>query len=134
LSAHRDALLVVYIQHSDSRAADRCATDERWAGPPEMPAPFHSARMKKAEQTARDRINSRQVWAFMKIARMAGKCKVWQGRLASMLPRDNMLDLEGDAASVALGQQTVFAAKPGSLLDSVAERGVHYRLRALARS
>src|SRR6186713_2177344 len=60
-----------------------------------MPVPVLSARIKETDDFSSDRIDCREIWPLVQIARHTRERQVRRGVTAAMLPRDDVLDLKG---------------------------------------
>lgn len=56
---------------------------------------------------------------------MTGQGEIAQDRWATMLLRDDVLDLKGHRRGTCLWEQTVLTAQAGAAPDSFAQRSIH---------
>lgn len=78
-------------------------------------------------------INSREFDAFVRVASVAGQGQVSRLIIATVLARNDVLDVERGKRQALLVEQTIFAAVAGSATDKSADRGVHQLCGRLAR-
>jgi hypothetical protein len=126
-----DAVLQIDAECHDGRTADRSATDERCIGPAEMTRPFVPTRVEKANDFPGLRVTAGEIRSFPQVAGVTRQCEVGADRSATMLPRNNVVDVKGKFVR-RLRDETVFARFSGTPPDEPFERAVHQRVSAAA--
>src|ERR1700736_5023484 len=74
--ANLDSLFVVQLQYGDACPPDRRETDDQRTLPAEMPRPFHTPGIEKADYSARYRIDSTEIRAFMEVATVTSQRQI----------------------------------------------------------
>lgn len=108
-------------------------------GQAEMLFPRVLTWVEKRGNFARFGINAREISTLMRVASIAGQDQIRRLIIATVLARNDVLNVERRKRELLLPEQTVFAAIAGPAKDKRADRGVHQlcgrperRARALA--
>ncbi len=135
--AQGDAVREIHAQHHDGCSADGRAANQERALAAKVVTPFVTVWVNKPGNLAGYGIDAGHVRAFAQIILMAGISKIIQEIAATMLPGNDVLNVEGEERIVVLMEPAIFAAPPSAAANQRAggcfdhEAGVS-RARALA--
>lgn len=116
VSPHNEKVRFVDRQYLNGNASGSRQSAERRSRPFEVCAPELQARMKEANDVTCVWIMPRDVRTFVTVAVQAGEGKILKNRLASVLPCDDVVDVEGQG--IRMGRKAaILATVSGPLPD-----------------
>ena len=127
----RDGIRIVDIQHDDRRSADGCLANKDGALPAKMMGPQMTSRMIESDDLLSLGINSSEIGAFMKVARMARERQVSRVIAAPMLFGNDMLSVICGEGGPLLWKVTIFTTIFRPCTDEVTCCGIHQALSPL---
>jgi hypothetical protein len=112
-----DAAFLVHVEDKNCGAAHRSQADNHNVGNLEMLFPGVLTWVEELGDVTGFRIDTREIAAFVRVASVAGQRQVGKLIIATVLARNDVLDLECGKREVLLLEQTIFAAIAGSAPD-----------------
>ena len=114
-------IFVIHREQPGGRSADGGLAGDASCDSLEVLFPNILARMEETAHFAGVGIDAREVRAFVQIAARTGKGEVFQDRGSAVLPRDDVLDVEGHQRLILM-HSAVFAAVARTLFDELPKR------------
>lgn len=112
-----EAVFGIHVQDANGGASDRREADEQAAIPREVCFPWLVARIEKRNDLPGLRVDAGEVCALVQIAGDAGEREISRVVTASVLPRQDVLDLESGDGRLRLGPLAILAPIAGALAD-----------------
>ncbi len=128
-STQPNTAFFVHVEDENCGAAHGSQADYHNVGNLEMLFPRVLTWVEELGDFACFGINSREINAFVRVASVAGQGQVSRLIIATVLARNDVLDVERRKRQVLLPEQIIFAAIAGSATDKRADRGVHQLMR-----
>ena len=108
---------MIHYEKLDCRSADGSATHKQSTLPPEVLTPVILSRMEQPNDLASVGIDGRNVRPLVRIASITAQTEVLGFSLPTVLPRDNVVDVEREESVLVLMNATVLAAIARALAD-----------------
>lgn len=129
LAAQFDSVRGIHLKKRRRRAPNRGDTDDATLLELKVSVPAILARVKQASQFTGFGIKASEVRPFAKIAAVAGGRQVPRRIIPSMLPGDNVLQMERHSGLVVAMDMAVLTPKVCPLKDQPAQSRVHQAAR-----
>ncbi len=108
---------MIHYEKLDCRSADGSATHKQSTLPLEVLTPVILSRMEQPNDLASVGIDGRDVRPLVRIASITAQTEVLGFSLPTVLPRDNVVDVEREESVLVLMNATVLAAIARALAD-----------------
>src|SRR5262249_40646862 len=128
-----DTAFFVHVEDTHCRSAHGSQADDNTVGQAEMLFPGVRTWVEEHNDCTCVGVNARKIGALMSVASVAGQGKVGRMVIATMLARNDVLNVEPRKGEVLLLEQTILAAMAGAVTDKVTNRCIHQCCGRLAR-